>query len=86
MAVAGDRDSDVCRLSVIDNGEGIPPDELEAIFGRFTRLDHDETGTGIGLHIARSLARAHDGDLTADSNGPGTGATFVFTLPASSQT
>jgi histidine kinase len=86
VTVAGDRDSDVCRLSVIDNGEGIPSDQLEAIFGRFTRLDHDKTGTGIGLHIARSLARAHDGDLTADSNGPGTGATFVFTLPASSQT
>jgi two-component system, OmpR family, sensor histidine kinase BaeS len=55
---------------------------LEEIFQRFTRLDAGGIGTGIGLNIARTIARLHGGDLTAHSDGPGTGATFTLSLPA----
>jgi signal transduction histidine kinase len=51
------------------------------IFERFTRLDRDQPGTGIGLNIARTLVRAHGGEITASSPGPNQGATFQVTLP-----
>lgn len=70
-------------VEVVDTGRGIPTSELERIFERFYRLpdpDHP-AGRGIGLTIARSVARAHGGDVTASSAGPGTGATFRVTVP-----
>lgn len=80
VRITGSRDDRHCRLAVVDSGEGIPPDQLETIFFRYTRF-HDGPGTGIGLNIARSLVRAHGGDLTAAGDGPGEGATFTLTLP-----
>lgn len=70
-------------VEVTDTGAGIPPVELEAIFERFHRgsTATGRSGRGIGLTIARSLARAHGGDVTADSPGSGRGATFRLTLP-----
>ena len=74
-------------LRVADDGAGIPPDQLEAIFERFHRADparpdSDGSGSGLGLTIARTIAHAHAhaGTLTADSTGRG--ATFTLTLPA----
>jgi len=72
-------------VTVRDTGEGLAPTELERIFERFYRVadraaDH-EGGSGIGLTIARGLARAHGGDLVAGSAGAGQGATFTLTLP-----
>lgn len=71
----------VGRVIVRDTGAGIDPGRLEEIFQRFTRLDAGGSGTGIGLNIARTIARLHGGDLTAHSDGPGTGATFTLSLP-----
>ena len=73
----------VTWVEITDTGEGIAPDQLEAIFERFHRAPSSSgrSGRGIGLTIARSLARAHGGDVSATSPGPGRGATFRLTLP-----
>jgi histidine kinase len=71
------------RVAVTNTGRGLRPEDLERIFERFYRTDpNDHTGgTGIGLTISRAIARAHGGDLTATSPGPGRGATFALDLP-----
>ena len=71
-------------VSVTDTGVGIAAQDLEQVFERFYRVPGAARGdgSGIGLTIARGIARAHGGDLTARSAGPGHGATFVLTLPA----
>jgi two-component system, OmpR family, sensor histidine kinase BaeS len=71
--------------SIKDTGCGIPPEELPHLFERFYRGDksrnRDNSGsTGLGLSIARHLARVHGGDLTA-ANGKEGGAVFTLTLP-----
>ncbi|MDT0262071.1 sensor histidine kinase [Jatrophihabitans lederbergiae] len=77
--------ADHAIITIADDGPGIPPDQAEAIFGRFTRLDdardHDHGGTGLGLAIARELIKAHSGDLHLTPTGPLPGATFTITLP-----
>lgn len=74
-------------VQVSDTGEGIAAADLERIFERFYRMpgrraEGHDPGSGIGLTIARGIVRAHGGDLTAASDGPGKGATFTLTLPA----
>lgn len=72
----------VTWVDVTDTGEGVPPGEIDAIFERFHRGSTTRrSGRGIGLTIARSLARAHGGDVTVSSPGAGLGATFRLTLP-----
>lgn len=67
---------------VADQGKGIAIEDQARIFDKFERVDRSEPGgSGIGLYIARRLARAMGGDLTVDS-APGAGARFVFWLPA----
>ena len=81
------RDRSMAFVDVVDTGSGIPAEELERIFERFYgRSDQGDArrrraGRGLGLTIARSLARAHGGDVVASSSGPGTGATFRLTVP-----
>jgi signal transduction histidine kinase len=79
---------DVSWLEVQDSGAGIDPAELDRIFERFYRIPDPShpAGRGIGLTIARSLARAHGGDVSAFSAGPGTGATFRLELPIRGRT
>ncbi|RFU40401.1 sensor histidine kinase [Actinomadura logoneensis] len=71
-------------LTVADDGPGIPPDERERIFDRFTRLDsarsRDAGGSGLGLPIAREIAVRHGGTLTVEPVS-GRGAAFVMSLP-----
>jgi len=73
------------QLTVADDGDGIAAEHLGNVFERFYRADaargRATGGSGIGLTIARALVRAHDGDIRADSAGPGRGARFVVTLP-----
>ena len=70
----------MCEMSVEDTGIGVPPDESEHIFDEFVQLDEYYDGTGIGLTVARSIARRLGGDIVLDTNYTG-GARFVFTLP-----
>ncbi|MEJ8282115.1 HAMP domain-containing sensor histidine kinase [Pseudonocardia spirodelae] len=71
-------------VAVRNTGTPIPDDDRERLFDRLVRLqdarDRDSGGAGLGLAIARGLARAHGGDLTCPPDGGG--ATFVLTLPA----
>jgi two-component system OmpR family sensor kinase len=72
------------EISVSDNGPGIPSDQLERIFERFTRGDAGLTqrvgGTGLGLAISKSLVELHGGSIAAEST-PGRGSTFRVRLP-----
>ncbi len=80
---AGHRESSA-EVTITDSGEGIAADHLDRVFDRFFRIDEGlptAGGAGIGLTIARSIARAHGGDVTAASAGPGKGSTFVVTIP-----
>lgn len=81
VSLRGESDGRVGKVVVSDSGEGIDPGRLDEIFERFTRLDASGAGTGIGLNIARTIARLHGGDITAYSGGPGTGAIFTLSIP-----
>lgn len=67
-------------LAVEDTGIGVPPEQAENIFTEFVQLDEYSDGTGIGLSIARSLARHLNGDIILDTSYTA-GARFVMSLP-----
>jgi PAS domain S-box-containing protein len=77
------------RVSVIDHGPGISPNDLPRLFGRFYRSESasasDAAGLGLGLFICRGLVESHGGTILVEST-PGGGATFTFTLPYRSTT
>jgi PAS domain S-box-containing protein len=72
------------QVAVADQGLGIAPESLCMLFTRFGRVVTPGTagigGTGLGLYLARDLARRHGGDVTVESE-PGRGSTFTLTLP-----
>jgi signal transduction histidine kinase len=76
---------DTVWVRVQDRGVGIPKKQLKRIFNRFyrvqTRTLKQVKGTGLGLYIVRSIARAHGGRVFAQSEGEGRGATFTLELP-----
>lgn len=80
--VRAEREGDVAAIVVADQGKGIAPEDQARIFEKFERVDPREIGgSGLGLYIARRLARAMGGDVVVES-APGQGARFTFTLPA----
>ena len=73
------------EVLVTDTGIGLSEQDLDRVFERFYRAPGQprrSAGSGIGLTIARGIARAHGGDVTASSPGIGRGATFTLGLPA----
>ena len=74
----------VAEIRVADEGPGVPPEDLPKLFGTFQRLSAKPTGgeksTGLGLSIVHRIVEAHHGTVTVES-APGSGATFVVTLP-----
>jgi histidine kinase len=84
VTVAADAAAPLARVVVTDTGAGLAEADLERVFERFYRAPGQprrSAGSGIGLTIARNIARAHGGDVTAASGGPGRGAAFALTLP-----
>ena len=73
-------DDGMVVFTVEDTGIGVPPEESEHIFEEFVQLDKYYDGTGIGLTVARSLARRLGGDIRLDTD-YSPGARFVYTLP-----
>jgi two-component system, OmpR family, sensor histidine kinase BaeS len=84
IGVAGRALGAEVEISVSDDGPGIPEEQLQRIFDRFTRGDAGLTqrvgGTGLGLAISKSLAEAHGGSISAEST-VGQGSTFRLRLP-----
>ncbi|CAN5181823.1 N/A [soil metagenome] len=84
LGVELDSERQVASVSVIDHGEGIPPQIREKIFQRFWRADtsrnRDTGGSGLGLAIVASIVSAHRGTIDVEET-PGGGATFRVTLP-----
>jgi signal transduction histidine kinase len=87
------RTTPAAYVSVRDQGLGIPPDQLDAIFDRFHRTHADDLvdtearhGMGLGLYISREIVERHGGRIWATSPGLGHGSTFTFTLPLAQAT
>lgn len=71
----------LAMVEVIDEGPGIPPEQLPYVFERFHTGRGREGGLGLGLYLAKRIAAMHGGDLTAESE-PGKGARFTLALPS----
>ncbi len=86
IAIIVSQDEDSTAIRVSDEGAGLSPEDLGRLFGRFQRLSAKptagESSTGLGLSIVKRIIDMHGGEVTAESAGPGQGATFTITLPA----
>jgi len=86
ILVTAARDGIHVVVSVTDQGRGIPSEEMPELFRKFSRghgADHGSglAGSGLGLAICKGIVEAHGGRIWAESDGPGLGARFAFTLP-----
>ena len=85
LRVTRQSENDRLLIALQDTGVGIEPDHLPHIFERFYRIDKSRArqsgGSGIGLAIVSHLVYAQGGEIWAESEGVGKGATFCFTLP-----
>jgi two-component system, OmpR family, sensor kinase len=88
ITLSCDADDSTVRLTVTDDGPGIPDDELARIFDRFYRAQgprpSDSGGAGLGLAIAQRLVDLHGGSMTAE-NVEGAGARFTISLPRAAE-
>ncbi|MBI2566899.1 MAG: HAMP domain-containing protein [Candidatus Schekmanbacteria bacterium] len=87
VAVAAEAAEELVRFRVRDGGPGVPAAFHRRIFERFFRIpgQHERSGVGLGLAIAREIVQAHGGEISVES-APGEGATFNFTLRLSGAT
>ncbi|MFN8018290.1 MAG: EAL domain-containing protein [Acidimicrobiales bacterium] len=70
------------EAQVIDQGPGIGQDQVGLVFRKYGRLDRTRSGTGLGLYLARGIARAHGGDVTYRARRDRSGSVFTLRLPA----
>ncbi len=87
IRVAAVPDGVLVAFSVADDGVGVPAERLPHLFRKFSRLEGEEQrreigGSGLGLAICRGIVEAHGGRIRAESDGPGLGSRFTFTVPA----
>ena len=72
------------RFKVVDNGIGIPPEDLDRVFEKFYRIKTEQTrsvsGSGLGLSIVKGIVDAHNGSIHVESE-VGKGTTFIVSLP-----
>ncbi len=81
IAITATQDDQLIRVTVTDQGEGIEPENLKAIFTKFFRRPGEKRqGTGLGLYITKGLVEAHGGEMTVTSQA-GSGSAFSFTVP-----
>ncbi|MBD3426815.1 MAG: HAMP domain-containing protein [Candidatus Omnitrophica bacterium] len=84
VEIRASREEGLVKISVFDNGIGIPERDLPRIFERFYRVDKARSrelgGTGLGLSIVKHIIQDHGGDVWVEST-PGKGSTFFFTVP-----
>jgi signal transduction histidine kinase len=84
IRIGGWAEGDYAVCYVADQGTGIPPEEQEAIFRRFYRVDNrlsrETQGSGLGLFLTRAIVEAHGGRIWVESQ-LGRGSRFSFTLP-----
>jgi signal transduction histidine kinase/CheY-like chemotaxis protein len=87
IALLVSREDDTTVIRVADEGQGLSPEDLGRLFGRFQRLSAKptagESSTGLGLSIVKRIVDMHGGEVTAASSGPGRGSIFTITLPIS---
>ena len=85
MTLRKDDSSKKVFVDVTDQGIGISKDEINHLFEKFERAKNanevNTTGTGLGLYIARMMARAMNGDIAVSSPGEGQGSTFTIWFP-----
>ncbi len=88
IRVSAVRDGMHVAFSVADEGRGIPVESLPNLFLKFSRAQSEDQGgdTGLGLAICKGIVEAHGGRIWVESDGPGLGARFTFTLPAVAET
>ncbi len=82
IGVRGDEPDPVCFVR--DNGIGIDAGKQSQVFDLFNKLDEGARGTGIGLAVVHQIITVHHGRVWVESEGPGSGCTFCFTLPQES--
>ena len=88
ITVSASREGEHVAICVADRGRGIPSQPLPLLFRRLTRQEEGDGGRGfegeaLGLAVCRGIVEAHGGRIRAESDGPGLGSRFIFTLPES---
>ena len=86
IGVSAVREGYHVAVTVTDEGRGIAAERLPHLFRKFSRIDgedrrRDIAGSGLGLAICKGIVEAHGGRIWAESDGPGLGARFTFTIP-----
>ncbi|MEM9076432.1 MAG: two-component regulator propeller domain-containing protein [Bacteroidota bacterium] len=69
------------QFMIIDNGSGLDKKELDKLFVPFERFDSSVEGSGLGLYMVKKIVEAHNGSISAKSEGKNRGSTFVIALP-----
>jgi signal transduction histidine kinase len=85
VRVASRRQGDEVRVSVTDTGTGLTHQQMDGLWKPFAQA-HDksqrtDSGSGLGLYVAKGIVELHGGEVGCSSPGPGQGSTFWFTLP-----
>jgi two-component system, OmpR family, sensor histidine kinase KdpD len=84
ISIKSARDRNSIALQILDEGNGIPPAELESVFDKFYRAqkgDHVRPGTGLGLAISRGFVEAMHGTISAANRSDRSGAVLTIRLP-----